>query len=639
MPKSFQVLAMLVTASMLWSWSATAAERPAIAGANVPVKVRVQGLALGSTLSIRQGASTVEVTLNDEYVIGTPIEAGTPLDLQLMSQPPGQQCAISELAPSFVPADSAPIFVRCRFVPVPTFIMPQTLPNAPLSVLLGASAMRPAAYPGIVYESRPGVIGGIFPYEFRLQSVTFNGVQQSLAVIALDFRTGGLRFVPATEGNYNITLEIRDSGSPQKVLQHTFLIDVAANRFVFVAPTGVDDPAHGSRALPYRTVAYALPRTSSNQLITLRKGSYATGGFGVGDANAKQFIAYPDEVAVFDLGYAGSIDVRIDLPPAARFEGIDFTRVQQHGLLSDPSKSGLVVRHARFLDGREGPVALDNPAFIHGFGDGPPLTRHRLLIQDNDFGPFVMSSAGAYATTLFDAGDSLIENNQLRLGATTGGLHDKDNSQRNTYRQNYIEFSSANANNEGIQVSAQSNSEMVHIHHNLLVNSGVRLGLQCFQETCFMRDHDVHHNTMVEGGMLFGWGVFNPTSQGTRISHNLMRSTTAPYAWHSCMSTLPSAFSTQLSARSNRLETASALAMRDTECGGSAPMNMSWSTWRGTHAMDTVAAGSVLSVGSDLVGMGPTLGLPAGDARRAMLGHLYPLPVVIPDQQFADGFE
>jgi len=633
------VVLILSSCTLLQTTHRVAAEAPTVVAAMVPVKVRVQGLALGNTLSIRQGAATVVVTLNDEYVIGALIDADSPLDLQLVSQPPGQQCAISELAPSFVPADSAPVFVRCRFVTVPTLMMPQTLPNAPLSVLLAASAMRPAAYPGIVYESRPGVIGGIFPYEFRLQGVTFNGLPQSLATIALDFRSGSLRFVPAAEGSYSITLEIRDSGSPQKVLQHTFLIDVAANQFVFLAPSGEDDPAHGSRALPYRTVAYALPRTSANQLIVLRKGSYTTGGFGVDDAHAKQFIAYPDEVAVFDLGYAGSIDVRSDLPPAARFEGIDFTHVQQYGLLSDPSKSGLVVRHVRFVDGREGLVPSENPAFIHGYGDGPPLTRHRLLIQDSDFGPFVMNSSGAYALTLFDAGDSLIENNQLRLGATTGGVHDKDNSQRNTYRQNYIEFSSANANNEGIQVSAQSNSDMVHIHHNLFVNSGVRLGIQCFQETCYMRDHDVHHNTMVEGGMLFGWGVFNPTSQGTRITHNLMRSITAPYAWHSCLSTLPTAFSTQLMARNNRLETASVLAMRDTECGGSAPMNMSWATWRGTHAMDTVAAGSVLSVGSDLVGMGPTLGLPAGDARRAMLGHLYPLPAVIPDQQFANGFE
>jgi hypothetical protein len=632
------LLCTFISCAVLKSMLAMAAAENTEVAALVPVRVRVHGLALGSTLGIRQGGTTVAVTLNDEYMIGAAAEANTALDLQLTSQPAGQQCAISELAPSLVPADSAPIFVRCRSLPAPTLQMPLTLPNQPLAVMLASSAVRPVAYPGIAYESRPGVLGGIFPYEFRLQSVSFNNIPQSLSTVSIDFRTGGMRFVPSAEGAYSINVEIRDSGNPQKQLVHTFSIEVAASRFVFVGINGVDDLAHGSLASPYRTLAYALTRTTSNQVIVFRKGTYPIDGFAVDDAHAKQFIAYPDEAVVLDLNYSGWVSVNTTQLPAARFENLDFTRVQQYGIFSDPSTSGLVIRQVRFRDGREGLTPSENPAFIHGYGDSAPLSRHRFLFQDNDFGTFVMNSSGAFAMTFFDVGESLIENNQLRLGATTGGIHDKDNSQRNTYRENYIEFSTQNANNNGFQVSAQANSDSVHIHHNLLINSGIRIGLQCFQETCYMRDHDLHHNTIDGAGIVFGWGAFNSGSFGTRVSHNLVRSSSAPYAWHSCLSAVPTAFATQLVARSNRFETSNALAMLDDECGGSA-MNMSWTIWRDTRGMDTSASGSVLSATSDLVGAGPTLGLPGADPRRTLYGHLFPLTTLNPQVLFVDGFE
>jgi hypothetical protein len=353
----------------------------------------------------------------------------------------------------------------------------------------------------------------------------------------------------------------------------------------------------------------------------------------IDDSRAKQFIAYPDEVVVLDQNHSGDISIRVATAPSARFEGFDLTRVQQWGFVSDPSLSGLIIRHARFLDGREGPTKSENPAFIHGWGS--EVTRHRFLVQDSDFGAYHETlGTEAYATTLFDAGDSLFENNQVRTG-TTGGFHDKDNSQRNTYRENYIEATVANANRNGIRVSGQYGSDRMHIHHNLLINSGVAIGGQCLTEGCAMRDHDVHNTTMVGGGILLRWGAFNPDSSGTRISANILSSATwTPYLWWSCLNSVPANFSTQLYAARNRIETTAALALSDGECGGS-PMNMPWSTWRNTHGLDTSASGSVVSATSDLVGQGTQTGLPPNDPRRPGLGHLYLNTATI----FADSFE
>jgi hypothetical protein len=474
------------------------------------------------------------------------------------------------------------------------------------------------------------VVGGQFPYEFRLLAMRFNGQPQPISTASLDFRRGTLRFVPAAAGSYEFDIEVRDSAAVPKVAQRTFVVSAAANHFLFVAPGGVDAPGRGSIDQPFLTIPYALAQGSSTQALMLRAGTYA-GRFDLNDGRTRQIVSYPDEVPVLAINQTGNITVRFTQAPAARLEGVDITGVRQYGIVSDPSLPGLVVRQVRFLDGVVANGG-ENPAYIHGWGD--LLQRHRFLVQDSEFNNY----PAGYATTWFDAGDSLFENNQVRLGASTVGVHDKDNSQRNVYRENFIEYAPGFANNNGIQISAQYGSEQVHIHHNLFINTGVLLGGQCLTEGCTMRAHDIHHNTIATGAIVLRWGAFNVGSADTRISHNLIRSTPAPYAWASCLNTVPAAFATQLQARANRLETGSTNAMRDTECGGSV-MNMSWATWRNTHGLDTLASGSVLSASSDLVGSGALLRLPAGDSRLASLGHRYPLPMSASLNVFANGFE
>lgn len=602
----------------------------ATAGDLVAVNVRLEGLALGNAVTLRQGGVTVSASLNGPLVLGE-AQAGTPLSIEVLSQPAGQTCALSAQAPAQVPVSAAPVFVRCVHVVAPRLTMPATLPDDPLGWWLDGAGLRPIAYPGLAYESRPGVVGGQFPYEFRLLGMRFNGQAMSTAAASLDFRRGTLRFVPASAGTFAFDIEVRDSGAVQKVAQRTFAVTAATERFLFVAPNGVDAPGRGSIAQPFQSIPYALAQGTSAQALMLRAGTY-TGRFDLNDGRTRQIVGFPDEVPLIALAQTGNITVRFDQAPAARLEGIDITGVRQYGIVSDPSRPGLVVRNVRFLDGVVANGG-ENPAYIHGWGD--ELTRHRFLVQESDFANY----PAGYATTWFDAGDSLFENNQVRLGASTVGVHDKDNAQRNVYRENFIEYAPGFANNNGIQISAQYNSEKVHIHHNLMINTGVLLGGQCVQNPgCHLREHDVHHNTLVGGGVVLRWGVFNADSADTRMSNNLIRSTAAPYAWASCLNTVPAAFAIQIRARANRLETANANAMRDTECGGSV-MNMSWATWRNTHGLDTVASGSVVSASSDLVGSGALTRLPAGDPRLTMLGHRYPLPDSSGDSLFADGFE
>lgn len=584
----------------------------------VPLNVRVQGLTLGGTLRLGHGNASLEATFNNQpYAFTSQVAAGSPLDLRVLAQPQGQRCTVSELAPATVPADGAPVFVRCRQTSAPRVVLPETLPNAPLAVSFG---VREAAYPGLPYESRPGVVGGIFPYQFSLQSVTFNGAAQGLDTVALDARQGTLRFTPGAEGRYAITVEVRDSGATQKVLTHTFEITAAASRFVFVSPDGADSPGRGGRATPYRTLAHAIEQASADQVLMLRRGTYLAAGVKLYDNRAKQLLAYPDEVVTLDMASSGDLTARFTGLPMGRVEGFDIVNVRQYGIVSDPSIAGLVIRHVRFVNGVEGPNISENPAFIHGWGGDTTPYRHKLLIQENDFGRYV---GAGYATTLFNAGYSLIEDNQVRLGAgVNGGFHDKDHPIHNTYRRNYLEFTDADRNSSsGIQMSAQHSSEHVHVHHNLIVNGGVLLGTQCVQDDCFMHEHNVHHNTLVGGGIGQSWGVFQPLSGGTRVSHNIIASREQPaYGGLSCVRGRPAGFTTQMTTATNFVESSHPLAHRDFECS---EHHYTWSEWR-AFGRDTAASGSVVTATPFLTGSGITTGLPAGDSRWATFGHLYP---------------
>jgi hypothetical protein len=403
-------------------------------------------------------------------------------------------------------------------------------------------------------------------------------------------------------------------------MTHTFQIDVNAARFVFVAPDGADSGGRGSRVNPYRTLAYAIERTTANHVVMVRKGTHLAAGIKLFDNRSKQLLAYPDEIVTLDMAESGDLTARyVDLP-MGRVEGFDVVNVKQYGIVSDPATSGLVIRNVRFVNAIEGSNLSENPAFFLGWGDETNSFRHKLLIQENDFGRY---RGSAYAITLFDAGYSLIEDNQVRLGqGVEGGFHEKDHPLQNTYRRNYLEFHPDDRlTNTGIRMSAQHNSEHVHVHHNLVVNGGVLIGNQCVQDDCFMVEHNVHHNTLSGGSVTQSWGVFQPTSSGTRVSHNIIASREQPaYRGLSCVGELPPGFTTQMTTATNLIESSNSLAHRDIEC---TRHNYSLAEWRSV-GRDTVASGSVLTSTSALTGSGITTGLPAGDNRRTTFGHLYP---------------
>ncbi len=599
----------------------TASSQPTV---SAQLNVRVQGLAMGEQVTLGHGSASLTATMNDPYSFPTQSTAG--LDLRITTQPLKQTCAVSESAPASVPNDGSPVFVRCVHNVVSSITMPDTLPNDPLAVNID---MRDVAYPGIAYESRPGVVGGIFPYEYRLKSFTLNNVAQSTSGVSLDFRRGTVRFTPASEGTYVVTLEIKDSGSTQKSLQKSFTIVSSASRFVFVSPSGVDSTGRGAIATPYRSLNFAMGQSARNQVIMMRKGTYDTSTVtDLFDSKSKQILGYPDEVAVLDFAGVRAFWIKSgdSSSPTTRIEGVDMANISQYAIACDPCVSGITIRNVRFLTGVSNQTSNDNAAFIYTMDYG--LRIHKMLIQENDFGKYTFTASTSFnyaGMVLFSAGDSIIENNQARQNQTSSiakGFVDKGYPDHNTFRENYIELAASQPEHDGIFLMAQDGAHRDHVHHNLLVNAGVVLGGQCFQTNCEFIDNSIHHNTLAGGGIVFSWGPFNPVSSGTRVSNNIISSRTfAPYYGLSCQARpSTSVITSKISVVANMVESSNSLALKDSECSGN---DTPWAEWRGTYGMDTIASGSTLSTPSVLVGSGVSTGLPAGDARRTQRGHQY----------------
>lgn len=586
------------------------------------LNVRVEGLALGSSLAITHGSNTITATLNDRYSMPLSGSIGSALNLSIGAQPPGQMCALSPDSDSTVNASNRAVYVRCVHQSVAKLTLPNTEPNLPLNLLFG---LRERAYPGIMYDSRLGVSGGIFPYEFRLTGYTVNGVTANSAALSLDFRRGTLRFRPQTSGTHVVAIEVRDSGATQKTLTQSFTIDVATNSTLFVAANGIDNPGRGSLSSPFETIEYAKSQSQPNQIIMVRGGLYLPSiPIKLDDTRAKQVIAYPDEEVMLDFQnadrYFGSFEANVQQSPRARIEGVAATNIAQWGIASGFSPGGLVVRNVRFTYGKS-VNGGENPGFLFAWDNaraeegGTPLPHHRLLLQDNDFGTYV-GPAGA-SMVAYDVGDAIIENNQSRLGDTViGGWIDKDNPFNTTYRENYVEFSGT-GEADGIILWEQWGGDNVHVHHNLLVNAGITIGSMCTQDGCVMRDNNVHHNTLAGGVIKLSWGVYNPGSSGTRISHNIIASRlAAPYSTY-CYA-IPSGGASKVSAGTNLIESTNSLASDDTGCGG----DFSWAEWQAL-GRDTTASGTIRSTTPVVSGSGGTTGLPVGDVRRGVFGHLY----------------
>ncbi|MES2932264.1 MAG: hypothetical protein V4805_02080, partial [Pseudomonadota bacterium] len=524
-------------------------------GANT-VSVNITGLDNGATLKLRNnGTDPLVITRNGAHTFSKSIAEGAPLAVTIDSLPRGQQCSVVRGAQTMLPTKVDNVFVHCTHVASASLAVAAE-GSAPwsLAVLHGAAGIRNRAYPGIRYESRLGVVGGVFPYEFRVTGLKLGGNTVDSSGVNIDFRRGLIRWSPTTPGSYVLAIEVRDSNAAGAAsVQQAFPIEVASSGFSFVsADGGIDANGRGSLAQPFKTVQYALSKTATTGLIYVRRGNYATGSFGLDSGTSVQLMAYPDEKVSLDF-LNGGISYN-DAIRLGRIEGFDFRNILQYGISLEGAGGGFVVRNNRFINGTEwdSPIT-ENPSYI--FLRGGDTSRHfGVMVQDNVFGPYVQKSSGGAAIKFFDAKDALVENNHIGSGIDNG-IHDKDNTVNSTHRENVVLNSVGGMTEKGISVSAQWYVRGAQIHHNLLINSNIMIG---GASDFNMENVFTHHNTISNGHIAFLWSAVDPASKVFRTHDNVFdNANMAPYLWIWS----PDPLLPQMTFNHNLVQTTSALAM------------------------------------------------------------------------------
>jgi hypothetical protein len=186
------------------------------------------------------------------------------------------------IATKIVPARKALIAsILAAFVAVFTCSQPAEAANYPLELTnissVGVNGMSAnnrifRAYPGLVYNIRPAVVGGLYPYTFSLQNAP-SGMTISAA-------TGEITWLNP-QADATPTIVIRDSEGA--TLSRAWTITVSATGFRFVdAVNGRNAPNNGCSsscgsgtfANPWRNLADLLLNDASADITYFRAGTY-----------------------------------------------------------------------------------------------------------------------------------------------------------------------------------------------------------------------------------------------------------------------------------------------------------------------------------------------------------------------------
>jgi hypothetical protein len=279
------------------------------------------------------------------------------------------------------------------------------LPDYPLEILnigpAGTMGLEPSnrifrAYPGIPYEIRAAVIGGTYPYLFRLSEAP-KGMQ-------VEPHTGVITW-PDPQESSGARLEVTDAGGRTAVAEWT--INVTKEGFLFLdAENGkpADQGGKGTIEEPFRTIADFYPdderrglRTSAytDYFVYFRKGAYKLDGFKSGwgglddkrwmnfrDQHPNVLAAYPGEEATIDC--ESKYSLKVYPQPGFWIEGLRFRGMKDFGYALEIEAGGVhcTVRKVDF-EGLGPTEGHENQSFIRILIGRKVL--ERLVVQDCRF--------------------------------------------------------------------------------------------------------------------------------------------------------------------------------------------------------------------------------------------------------------
>ncbi len=431
----------------------------------------------------------------------------------------------SASATAIVSLDTCPSTASAPATPSAPMVNPSAWPLEILSWQLDR------AYPGVCYSTRIGVKGGAYPYTFA--------TRQAPSGMRLNARTGEVIWLAPNAAAPAQRVEIEVTDSLGAKLTTSWDIAVTTQGFYFVSTSGSDSTgANGSRASPWRTLAYAnnaLRNHSPSDIIYVMAGTYPV-NLEIGARNQYKsplvWMTWPGDRVVLDAGKTVAIGINTRPTDRVLFQGFEWQNATEKMFWLQGTTSNIVWR-GNTMHGIES-VGRNNPAFIFSEDDSTfrPIEGRvqydRLVVQDNvfytlrnyaDIASQPSPEHGA-AAVLYNVQNFLFEDNEV-FDIDGRCVGDKDDGYYNTFRHNVLHNCSAG----GIRLENQITQGQIEVNHNLMygMNEAIVIGWQ----PGYIRDVRVHHNTIVDGLIRFRGVLNDPRSVNFLVSNNLIVRTDA----------------------------------------------------------------------------------------------------------------
>jgi hypothetical protein len=343
------------------------------------------------------------------------------------------------------------------------------------------------AYPGIAYEWRPGIKGGVFPYTFTLAA--------GPSGMTVDSRKGIIRWTPPATQSTGNAVQVRVVDQAGATINVGYSIDVTTSGFCFVASDGNDGHA-GTIDQPWLTLAKAQAAAGASDIVYVRAGTYTASALDMQGSTVSRWVAYPGESVVWDC--AGStIGVHKD---SCAFVGLEIHNSGIHMFSLDGTVRSVIWRK-NVMHAISAGSSKENPAFIFGMdGTARPIQGtiqyDKFLVQENTFYDITSSTNHAASVTCYNVKNLLYENNEAYQIASRG-VSDKDDGYYNTIRANVLHDCGT-----GVGLYSQYTQGQIEVCYNLIYNcpSGITVGSQ----PGYIQNVFIHHNTIVGGDIDFG---------------------------------------------------------------------------------------------------------------------------------------